>query len=89
MYYVYILKLNNGQLYTGFTQDLKRRIQEHKTGKVGSTKHRLPIELIHYEAYLRDSDARRREEFLKKSEGKKYLKQQIRDLLLELGRPDR
>ncbi|MBI1870644.1 MAG: GIY-YIG nuclease family protein [Chlamydiae bacterium] len=33
MYYVYILKLENGQLYTGFTGDLRRRILEHKRGK--------------------------------------------------------
>ena len=88
MYYVYVLRLSNGQLYTGFTRDLKRRIQEHKTGRLISTRSRLPLELIHYEAYLRDSDARRREKFLKKSEGKKHLKRQIRDLLIELGQVD-
>jgi putative endonuclease len=85
MWYVYILRLGNGQLYTGYTQDLKRRMREHRAGKVRSTKSRIPLELIHYEAYLKDSDARRREKFLKKSEGKQYLKMQIRDLLIDLG----
>src|SRR3990167_2005559 len=84
MFYVYILKLNNGQLYTGYTGDLRRRVTEHKQGKVDSTRHKQPVELIHYEAYLKDSDARRREKFLKTSEGKKYLRKQIKDLLLEL-----
>ena len=84
MHYVYILKLKNNQLYTGFTSDLKRRIKEHELGKVESTRHRRPLELIHYEAYTEESDARRREEFLKKSEGKKYLKKQIRDFLQTL-----
>ena len=51
MYYIYILKLNNNQLYTGFTANLKRRISEHKRGKARFTSKRLPVELIHYEAY--------------------------------------
>ena len=81
MYYVYILQLNNNQLYTGFTCDLKRRIEEHKHGKVRFTSQRLPIKLIHYEAYLLKSDAMRREKFLKSTEGKRLLRKQIRDYL--------
>jgi len=75
------LLLKNNQIYTGFTGDLKRRIVEHKRRKVKSTKNRLPIKLIHYEAYLLKSDAKRREKYLKTTEGKRFLKQQIRDLL--------
>lgn len=37
MFYVYILKLNNNQLYTGFTTDLKRRVSEHKSGNSSFT----------------------------------------------------
>ncbi len=81
MFYVYILKLNNGQLYTGYTSDLKRRIAEHQSGQSEFTSKRLPVELIHYEAYKLESDARRREKFLKTSEGKALLRKQIRDLL--------
>ena len=87
MYYVYILRLCNGNLYTGFTGDLRRRINEHRAGRVKSTEHRRPLELIHYEAYLLESDARRREKFLKTTEGKRLLRQQIRDVLLEKGSP--
>ena len=83
MYYVYILVLNNSQLYTGSTGDLKRRYPEHKNGKVISTKLRRPLELIHYEAYFKKSDATRRERFLKTTEGKRLLKQQLRDILVE------
>ena len=82
MIYVYILKLNNDQLYTGFTKNLKTRINEHQLGKVNSTANRRPLELIHYEAYRLESDARRREKFLKGTEGKRLLRQQIRDFLL-------
>ena len=81
MYYVYILLLSNTQLYTGYTSDLKRRLQEHQHGKSEFTSQRLPVRLIHYEAYSLESDARRRERFLKTTEGKRLLRQQIRDCL--------
>ena len=84
MYYVYFLFLNNQKIYKGFTTDLKRRIKEHKAGKVASTKNKKPI-LIHYEAYLLKTDAERREKFLKTTEGRRLLKQQIKDLLNELS----
>ncbi len=81
MFYVYILLQANKQLYTGFTKDLKRRFSEHSSGNVASTKNRRPLQLIHYEAYLKKSDAERREKFLKTTEGKRLLKMQIRDIL--------
>ncbi len=43
-----------------------------------------PLELIHYEAYTMESDAMRREKYLKTTEGKRFLRQQIRDLLEDL-----
>ena len=85
MHYVYILYLANQQLYTGSTADLKRRTKEHENGQVESTCHKRPLKLIHYEAYKRKSDAQRREKFLKTTEGKKLLRQQIKDTLIELN----
>lgn len=82
MYYVYFLLLNNGEIYKGFTSELKRRIQEHKLGKVISTKNKQS-KLICYEAYLLKSDAIRREKFLKTTEGRRLLKQQLRDILIK------
>ncbi|MCX6986522.1 MAG: GIY-YIG nuclease family protein [Lentisphaerae bacterium] len=84
MFYVYILLENNGMLYTGFSSDLRQRVKDHSAGKVESTRDRRPLKLVHYEAYVKESDARRREKYLKTSEGKRFLKQQIRDLLEEL-----
>ena len=81
MHYVYLLQLNNGQIYAGSTKDLRRRILEHKEGEVASTKPHRPLKLILYEAYLLKSDAERREKYLKTTEGKRFLKQQIRDSL--------
>ena len=81
MTYVYILKLKNSQLYKGVTSDLKRRISEHRSGRVLTTAKNLPISLIAYEAYLKESDAVRRERFLKTTEGRRLLRQQYRDAI--------
>jgi len=73
-------------LYTGRTDDLKRRIQEHKNGKVNSTRYRRPLKIIFYEAYILKDDAVRREKFLKTSEGKLFLKRQLSTFLKSIGR---
>ncbi|OHB59250.1 MAG: hypothetical protein A2173_09860 [Planctomycetes bacterium RBG_13_44_8b] len=66
MYYVYILKSRKDyNFYIGSTNDLKRRMREHKSGLVFSTKSRKPLQLIYYEAYNAGSDARKREHNLK------------------------
>lgn len=80
-YYVYILQLKNGDLYKGSTDNLMRRIDEHQRGKVKSTKPYRPVIVIGYEAYRLKSDAIRREEFLKTTEGARLLKRQYRDIL--------
>lgn len=72
-------------MYTGSTADLKRRIEEHKLGKVKSTKNLLPLKLIHYEAYLLKEDALRREKYLKSSDGKRDIKRQLSSILKKLG----
>jgi putative endonuclease len=69
MYYVYVLKnLRKNSLYFGYTSDLRRRISEHKSGKVYTTS-RLgkEFELIYYEAYKIKEDAQNREKSFKKS----------------------
>ena len=66
MYYVYILKSYKDKwLYTGSTNNLRKRFTQHNTGKVESTKYRKPFELIYYEAYKAEKDARIRESQLK------------------------
>ena len=81
MFFVYFLKLSNGDIYKGLTEDIKRRLSEHEAGKVASTKNCLPSVLIGYEAYNLKSDALRREQFLKSTEGRRLLKHQYRDIL--------
>lgn len=78
MYYVYVLhSMKDGRLYTGFTSDLKKRLNEHLTAKVKSTERRLPLKLIYYEAYLNKTDAESREKFLKSGSGKRCIKKQL------------
>ena len=75
MYYVYILlSLKDRKFYVGMSGDLKRRINEHKLGKVKSTRNRLPIKLVCYESYLCKEEASRREKYLKSSDGRKELR---------------
>ena len=81
MTYVYLLKLSNGDIYKGMTDNLERRLDEHKIGKVDSTKNYRPFMLIGYEAYSKKTDAQRREIYLKSSEGIRFLKQQYKDAL--------
>ena len=67
MFYVYVLKsLKDDKLYVGSTDDLRRRLAEHNTGKAKSTASRRPFTLRYYEAYSKEADARRRESMLKK-----------------------
>ena len=77
-WYTYILKSEKDKdLYTGSTDDLKRRKKQHNSGHVKATKHRRPLELIYYEACLSRNSARKREEYLKTAWGKRYLKRRL------------
>ena len=85
MYYVYLLiSEKDGNFYTGSTADLTRRFEEHNSGLVNSTKNRLPLKLIYYEACLNEIDARNRERYLKSGMGKKYLRNRLKDYLKDL-----
>jgi len=62
MYYVYLIKsLNKNWVYTGSTENLRKRFQEHNSGQVKSTKACKPFQLIYYEAYKNKNDAKKRE----------------------------
>jgi len=79
MYYTYILySLKDRKLYTGFSKDLKKRIEEHNKGYNFSTKNRIPFKLIYYEASEYDEDCIAREKYLKTGPGKRFLKNRLR-----------
>lgn len=78
-YYVYVLlSEKDNQFYTGYTANLKKRLNEHQSGKVLSTKFRLPLVLIYFEGCLNQQDATRREKYLKSGNGKIYLRSRMR-----------
>ena len=79
MYYVYVICDIKGNLYIGYTNDLKRRIKEHNNGENKSTKGRI-WKLIYCEAFLSKKDAVLREKKLKqRGQAKRYLKDRIKD----------
>jgi putative endonuclease len=81
MHYVYIIKSSKDKkIYVGHTSDLKRRLKEHNSGLVESTKTRRPFQLIYYEACNILEDSLRREQALKTGFGRAYLKRRLGDL---------
>lgn len=67
MNYVYILKCRDDSLYTGWTNNLPKRVQTHNRGKGAKyTKARLPVELVYYEEFEDKIVAMKREYSIKK-----------------------
>ena len=68
MYYVYALSNKQNQiLYIGYSQDLRKRFNEHNSGYVKATKGYRPWKLVYYEAYESKLDATKRELQIKKN----------------------
>jgi putative endonuclease len=85
-FYVYILfSIKDKKLYIGYSENLKLRVSEHLKGKVRSTKDRLPLILIHYEAFTNKKDAKSREKFLKSGFGRSQLKKALQNRLKQLN----
>lgn len=62
MNYTYILECADGTLYTGWTNDLTRRLAAHNAGRGGKyTRSRLPVSLLYHEVYDTKEEAMRRE----------------------------
>lgn len=62
MNYTYIVECKDKTLYTGWTNDLQKRIKTHNDGKGAKyTKSRLPVRLVYYEVYETKQEAMRRE----------------------------
>lgn len=62
MNYTYILRCADGSLYTGWTNDLEKRVEQHNSGKGAKyTKGRGPVRLVYYEEFETKEGAMRRE----------------------------
>ena len=78
-FYTYVLQSKvDGKNYTGYTTDLNLRFQQHNKGFVESTKNRRPLKIIYFEACLSQSDALKREKYLKTHYGKMYLGKRLK-----------
>lgn len=95
--YTYMLRCKDGSYYTGWTNDIKKRLKQHRSGQGAKyTKGRGPLTLVHLEVFDTQSEAMRREIYIKKlkrmdkealvqDEGwKRRLKEwELEDLLIE------
>lgn len=69
MYYAYILRLKDKSYYHGSSTDLKKRIKEHQSGVIISTKNLRPVKLVFYAAFETKKRAIDFEKYLKSSSG--------------------
>ena len=74
MNYVYILECSDGTFYTGWTNNLERRIAMHSKGKGAKyTRGRCPVKLVHYEEFDEKSEALKREYAIKQMSRQKKI----------------
>ncbi|MES2930658.1 MAG: GIY-YIG nuclease family protein [Patescibacteria group bacterium] len=75
MYYTYSLKSKErNYIYVGLTSDMKRRFEEHNSGKNKTTAPYRPFDLLFSESYDTRPEARSREKYLKSGIGKEWIK---------------
>ena len=74
MNYVYILRCNDDRLYTGWTNNLEKRIKAHSHGKGAKyTRARVPVELVYFEVFEDKIEAMKREYAIKQLKRKEKL----------------
>ena len=77
----YILECKDGTYYTGWTNNLEKRLKDHNEGRGAKyTKARLPVSLIYYEEFQTKEEAMRREYAIKhmtRKEKEKIMKVQL------------
>ena len=83
-YYTYIVKCSDDTFYTGYTNDLDKRIRTHNEGKGAKyTKSRIPVELVYFEEYPTKEEAMSREWHIKR------LTRPEKEKVIELAKSDR
>lgn len=67
MNYVYIVRCSDSSYYTGWTNNLEKRLEAHNSGQGGKyTRSRFPVTLMYYEEFATKQEAQRREFLIKK-----------------------
>jgi len=66
-WYTYIVECSDSTLYTGITNDLQRRVEEHNNDEKGAkyTRSRRPVKLVYSEGFASRSEAAKREASIK------------------------
>lgn len=65
--FTYIVECSDHTLYTGWTNDLEKRIEAHNTGKGAKyTKTRRPVRLVYFETFATKEEAMSREYHIKR-----------------------
>ena len=82
MFYTYVLlSEKDNKFYVGYSKDVKLRFEQHKKGRVESTKNRRPLKLIYYEACIAQDDALKREKYLKTYYGRMFIHKRLKSYL--------
>ena len=86
MYYVYILKSSkSGQVYTGWTTDIKQRLNSHNSGENQATKHGMPWIVIYYSAFSTEKLAKDFEQYLKTGSGIAFARKRLIEAIAKEG----
>lgn len=81
-YFVYVLHFTKDKkFYTGYTKNLKLRVEQHQNKLVDSTKDRGKFRLVYFEGCMKQQDATHREKYLKTYFGKAYIKNRLKSYL--------
>ena len=78
MYHVYVLRNHEGRLYIGQTEDMERRLEQHRTGESRWTRSRGPWQLVLNESFATRSEAMKREKALKSGRLNQELRRRLR-----------
>ncbi len=80
MNYTYILKCSDGSLYTGWTNDMEKRLKAHNEGRGAKyTRGRTPVELVHVEEFDTKEEAMKREYAIK------HMNKKQKERLIQFG----
>lgn len=77
MYIAYVLQDQIGRLYKGSTNDLERRLAEHRRGKTFTTRKMIGVNVVHTEEFQTLLEARNREKYFKTAAGRRFLKTKL------------
>lgn len=77
MYTVYVLSNKDGKLYKGLTNNMQRRLYEHRSGKTKTTSRMRELQIVYTETFSDFGEARKREIYFKTAAGRRFLKTKI------------